>query len=68
MKQRKEDKYNLHIDKELATIDSLLRNEVFALEIANALNMAYYVCLGEITKPLLSPWDDTASVKLKMKK
>ncbi|MBD2754948.1 hypothetical protein [Spirosoma validum] len=65
MKQRKEDSPNQQIEKELATIDSLLRSESFAVEIAEAQNRAYYVGVGETPKPLLVLGDDTASVTIR---
>ena len=66
MKDNEGDK-NQKIGKELTIIDSLLRSDAFAVVIAEAQNKAYYVGVGEIPKPLLSPGDDTASVKIKKK-
>lgn len=65
MEQRKEDTFNQQIEKELAVIDSLLRSEPFAMEIAEVQNRAYYVGVGETPKPLLAPGDDTASVTIR---
>lgn len=67
MKQKKEDDQQQQIDKELATIDSLLRSDEFAFAVAEAQNTAYYVGVHETPKPLLSPGEDTASVKIKKK-
>lgn len=67
MTQRNEDSSRQQIDRELAIIDSLLRNEAFAVDIAQAQNTAYSVGVGETPKPLLSPGDDTASVKIRKK-
>ncbi|WP_420150851.1 hypothetical protein [Spirosoma sp.] len=67
MTQQKEENLTQQIDKELATIDSLLRNETFANEIAEAQNRAYYVGVGETPMPLLSPGEDTATVNVKLK-
>jgi len=66
MKDNEGDK-NQQIGKELTIIDSLLRSDAFAVVIAEAQSAAYYVGVGETPKPLLSPGDDTTSVKIKKK-
>lgn len=47
-------------DRELATIDSLLRDAAFAQSVAETLDSSYYAGIGEKAPPFLSPGDDTA--------
>ncbi|MVM35935.1 hypothetical protein GO755_38335 [Spirosoma sp. HMF4905] len=67
MKTTKEDDQKSQLDEEIATIDSLLRNEEFAVEMAKTLDAAYYVGVGKTPPPFLSPKEDTDSVKIKAK-
>ena len=63
MTKNEKDSQSEQIDSELAVIDSLLRNEAFALEMAKTLDAAYYAGVGQPPAPFLSPQDDTARVK-----
>ena len=65
MKQRREEDLKQQVDKELAIIDSLLRNEAFALMIAESQHKAYYVGIGETSPPFLAPGEDTATAKIR---
>lgn len=47
---------------ELATLDSLLRNEAFAQETAAALDAAYYNGIGQTPPPFLTPEEKTATI------
>jgi hypothetical protein len=64
MTKNETDNQSQAIQSELATIDSLLRSEAFALTTAQTLDAAYYAGVGQKPAPFLSPQDDTAKVKI----
>ncbi len=49
-------------DRELATIDSLLRDASFTQSMAATLDSSYYAGIGEKSPPFLTPEDDTAFI------
>ncbi len=49
-------------DRELATLDSLLRDPVFAQSMAASLDSSYYEGIGEKPPPFLTPADDTTFI------
>lgn len=49
-------------DRELATIDSLLRDSAFAQSMAATLDSSYYAGIGEKPSPFLTPADGTSVV------
>lgn len=49
-------------DRELATIDSLLRDSAFARSIAATQDSSYYAGIGEKPPPFLTPEDDAALI------
>ena len=51
------------IKQELDVLDSLLRNETFALSMAASLHASYYEGIGQEPPPFLSPTDETTAVK-----
>ncbi|WP_428663024.1 hypothetical protein [Runella sp.] len=58
---------SLKINQERNIIDSLLRSEDFALEMAQTLDAAYYIGLNETPPPFLSKSEETASVQMSQK-
>lgn len=53
--------------KELQSIDTLLRDSAFALEMAKSLDSAYYIGVGQTPPPFLSPEEETAFVSAPVK-
>lgn len=54
------------INKELSIIDSLIRDTLYALQMAQRLNSAYYTGIGEQPPPFLKEGEDTAATTTKI--
>lgn len=54
-------------EQELTMLDSLLRDSVFAEDMAAAMEAAYYEGLGQTSPPFLMPGEDTAFVAVSKK-
>lgn len=63
----KQQEMSLKINQERNIIDSLLRSEDFALEMAQTLDAAYYIGINETPPPFLSKKEETASVEISKK-
>lgn len=53
--------------KELTALDSLLRNEAFARDMAATLDAAYYKGIGQTPPPFLSPEEETGTITVSKK-
>lgn len=55
------------IKKELAALDSLLRNDAFAQDMAATLDAAYYEGIGQTTPPFLTPEEQSETITVAAK-
>lgn len=59
--------HQTQINKELSVIDSLLRSEEYAYEMAATLDASYFVGIGQVAPPFLSAEEDTATIAKSIK-